>query len=92
MQKRIITYRLSVREAEAYATGNSKAKTHSGKAGRGEKKSGNMDPELKSIQEKFIDIFGTKVNICGSLEKGTIEISYFSMDDLDRLYEIVKPD
>ena len=51
-----------------------------------------IDPDLKSIQEKLIDIFGTKVNISGTLQKGKIEISYFSMEDLDRLYEIMKPE
>ncbi|MDC7226135.1 MAG: ParB/RepB/Spo0J family partition protein [Spirochaetales bacterium] len=93
LHKRIITYGLSVREAEAFS-----ANRDGGKAD-GSKKSAKAggtdlprDPELKSIEEKFIDIFGTKVNINGTMEKGRIEISYFSMEDLDRLYEIVKPD
>lgn len=89
LHKRIITYGLSVREAEAYASGNQSGK-ESGRAAKKEKNSTFSDPQLKSIEEKFIDIFGTKVNISGSLEKGKIEISYYSMDDLDRLYEIVK--
>jgi len=92
LHKRIITYGLSVREAEAFSAniavnkGSGKKHTRSSSSSVSSK-----DPELKSIEEKFIDIFGTKVNISGSLEKGKIEISYFSMDDLDRLYEIVKP-
>ena len=91
LHKRIITYGLSVREAEAYASGNSRAKIRSGKTDRKEKAAAEIDPELKNIKERFIDIFGTKVDITGTLEKGKIEISYFSMDDLERLLEIVKP-
>ena len=90
LHKRIITYGLSVREAEAYSAekGQAKKKSNPSRSGNEEDGSG-MDPTLKSIQEKFIDIFGTKVNISGSLERGKIEISYFSMEDLDRLYGIV---
>ena len=90
LHKRIITYGLSVREAEAFSANKGTGKTKTGKTGGGQDPSGNnTDPALKSIQEKFIDIFGTKVNISGTMEKGKIEISYFSMEDLDRLYEIV---
>lgn len=86
LHKRIITYGLSVREAEAFASGRPKTSGRSAKKGKAAKPT---DPQLKSIEEKFIDIFGTKVNISGSLEKGKIEISYYSMDDLDRLLDIV---
>ena len=41
------------------------------------------------MEEKFISRLGTKVKINGSLKKGTIVIDYYSMDDLDRLYEIL---
>ena len=90
LHKRIITYGLSVREAEAFAASGNKSK--SGKNGKSKKPAADGNPELKSIEEKFIDIFGTKVSINGSLEKGRIEISYFSMEDLDRLYRIIKPE
>ena len=93
LHKRIITYGLSVREAEAFAADNSQAKKKNHKSQSSQDRGGDhVDPALKSIQEKFIDIFGTKVNISGTLEKGKIEISYFSMEDLDRLYGIVKPE
>jgi len=45
--------------------------------------------EIDAMEEKFIDKLGTKVVIDGNLEKGRIHIDYFSMDDLDRLYEII---
>lgn len=42
---------------------------------------------LKDIEQQFIDSLGTKVAVKGTLEKGTIHISYFSRADLDALYE-----
>lgn len=47
--------------------------------------------EIQNIEQKFIDVMGTKVVVKGSLDHGTIEISYFSRDDLDRLYELFVP-
>ena len=41
------------------------------------------------MEEKFIERLGTKVTIDGGLEKGRIHIDYYSMDDLDRLYDII---
>jgi ParB family chromosome partitioning protein len=46
-------------------------------------------PEIMSVEQKFIDIFGTKVQVKGSINKGKIEITYYSPDDLDRIYEII---
>jgi ParB family chromosome partitioning protein len=48
------------------------------------------DAELISIEQQFIDVLGTKVTIDGDLKKGKIHIDYYSMDDLDRLLEILK--
>jgi len=88
LHKKIINEGLSVREAEGFSS--SGKKNSSKKSGSGNKRPSQGHPELTSIQEKFIDKFGTKVNISGTLHKGKIEISYFSMDDLERLYEIIK--
>ncbi|MDC7127051.1 MAG: ParB/RepB/Spo0J family partition protein [Spirochaetales bacterium] len=88
LHRQIINNGLSVREAEAYVagrSGGSKAK----KKTKSSSTDGEMNPHLKTIQEKFIDKLGTKVSISGNLDKGKIEISYFSMEDLDRLYEII---
>ena len=41
------------------------------------------------MEEKFIEKLGTKVTIDGGLEKGKIRIEYYSMDDLERLYDII---
>jgi ParB family chromosome partitioning protein len=46
-------------------------------------------PEIVEMEEKFIGKLGTKVSIDGGLDKGRIHIEYYSMEDLERLYEIL---
>ena len=48
------------------------------------KKSAEQEDEfaLRDIEQQFIEKFGTKVAIKGSLESGVIEISYFSKENL----------
>ena len=45
--------------------------------------------EITEMEEKFIERLGTKVTIDGGLEKGKVHIEYYSMDDLERLYDII---
>jgi ParB family chromosome partitioning protein len=82
--REIIKKGLSVRDAEKRAAAlgnqNTKAKTAAVK-GRA--------PELDAMEEKFITRLGTKVAVNGDLNKGTILIDYYSMEDLERLYEIL---
>lgn len=47
-----------------------------------------VNPDIQYIEQKFIDTFGTKVKLKGDIEKGTIEISYYSQDDLSRIIEL----
>ena len=82
---------ISVRAAEKLASElNAGRAEKSGKAGaESGKKAAKKDPEIKSMEEKFIRTLGTKVTINGGLKKGRIEIEYYSMDDLERLYGIL---
>jgi len=73
---------LSVRDAEKQAAKLNKSTDSA-------KKPSYRDPELDAMQEKFISIFGTKVVIDGDYSKGRIIIDYYSMEDLERLYEIL---
>ena len=41
--------------------------------------------EMARIEQGLIESLGTKVTVNGSHEKGRIEISYYSMEDLERL-------
>ena len=88
----ILAGNFSVREAERRAsalnveTTSSKNKTaENGSA----KKSKKRPPEIDAMIEKFIRRLGTKVVIDGDLNKGKIHIDYYSMEDLERLYEIL---
>jgi ParB family chromosome partitioning protein len=75
---------LSVREAEKRAS--AAASTTKGTAA---KSSSKRSPEIDAMEEKFIDKLGTKVVIEGNLDKGHIRVEYYSMEDLERLYEII---
>ncbi len=46
------------------------------------------DADVAALEQKFIEALGTKVQMKGSLEKGSLVVEYFSRADLDRLYEI----
>lgn len=56
------------------------------------KKQEKRDPDLVSIEQKFIEVFGTKVNLKGSINKGSIVIDYYSKEDLNRLYNVIAPE
>lgn len=47
------------------------------------------DPDLIDAETRFIEKLGTKVQIKGDFEKGSIVIDYYSKDDLNRLYDII---
>lgn len=48
-----------------------------------------VDPNIQYIEQQFIDVFGTKVQLKGDINKGKIEISYYSQDDLNRIIELL---
>lgn len=80
--RRIIHKGLSVREAENLAK---KWGAEGKKKGRIKKK----DPQIESLQEKLIQSLGTKVRIHHKGKKGSIEIEYYSLDELERLLDIL---
>jgi ParB family chromosome partitioning protein len=47
------------------------------------------DPQIKAMENRLVEKLGTKVRISGNLEKGRVEIEYYSMDDLDRIYAVI---
>jgi ParB family chromosome partitioning protein len=47
------------------------------------------DPHLAALEQEFIETLGTKVVIAGTPEGGTIRIDYYSLEDLNRLYELL---
>jgi len=79
---------ISVREAEKYA-GELNKGIRAAERKTEEKEKTDKPVELLDMEQKFIDVLGTKVAISGGLKKGIIRIDYYSMEDLDRLYGIL---
>jgi len=48
------------------------------------------DPDLHALQEEMLKALGTKVLISGNRNKGVLKIFYFSLDDLNRIYDKLK--
>ncbi|MDA3949863.1 MAG: ParB/RepB/Spo0J family partition protein [Spirochaeta sp.] len=48
--------------------------------------------EMEEIQQRLMERLGTRVVLTGTNDHGKIEISYLSMDDLDRIVELVVTD
>jgi len=80
--KKIINESLSVRAAEALVRPLGKVKKI--------RKVGLKKGPIKGIEDKLIEIFGTKVKLKPSQVGGSIEIVYFSDDDLDRILDLLQ--
>ena len=48
------------------------------------------DPDLHAVQEDLLKALGTKVLVSGNRNKGVLKIFYFSLDDLNRIYDRIK--
>lgn len=55
------------------------------------RKEDKRDPNLIALEQKIIDRLGTKVQLKGSFDKGSITINYFTGDDLDRIFNLIVP-
>jgi ParB family chromosome partitioning protein len=81
LARKIVKKGLSVREAE-YQASHLKEQIQPAKP--------KADPDLEAVREEMLKILGTKVNIKGTQKKGVIHIFYFSLDELNRIYELMK--
>ncbi len=55
-----------------------------------DKKTPPLDPDLMAVKEDLLKLLGTKVSITGRPSRGVIKIHYYSLDDLNRIYEKIK--
>ena len=85
--KRIVEDGISVREAEVLADKLNKG----GRGARSQhaKPERKLSPDVLGVEQRLIESLGTKVKLNGSLAKGRIEISYFSKEDLERLFDLL---
>lgn len=49
----------------------------------------NTNVEIERIKESLESIFSTKVELKGNEKKGKIEIEYYSLDDLNRILDVI---
>jgi ParB family chromosome partitioning protein len=52
-------------------------------------RSNSINAEMRAIEQRLIELMGTRVRIEGDFSKGTIKIEYYSKDDLERLYNLI---
>jgi ParB family chromosome partitioning protein len=84
---RILAEGLSVRQAEAAAQElNSGARIVPPREHKAERK---RDPEIVELEGRLIEAFGTKVEVRGDARRGSIAIEYYSLDDLERIIDVV---
>ena len=76
---------LSVREVEKLVKNYSTKKKDKDK----KKETPVRDYMYSDLENNLKEILGSKVNICDKNGKGTIEIEYYSKEDLDRIYEML---
>ena len=80
--KKIIDNGLSVRDAEALFKRSTAIKKN--------KTVRSFSPQIKAIEDQLIEILGTKVKLKAGKDGGSIEISYYSNDDLDRIIDLIE--
>lgn len=89
---RIMGQGLSVRQSESQA----KELNEGGRASAPKKSAASTkeerDPNYVAMEEKLRNHFGTKVQMKGDFDKGSISIEYYNRDDLDRVYNIILGD
>ncbi len=82
----IVSRRLSVRETEKLIR---KRKT-APRAKPVSKPSSSLDRHLASVSEELSRVYGTKVSIQRQGRRGSVAIEFYSDDDLDRLFRLLK--
>ena len=80
--KKAVKEGLSVREVERLAGEDETQKK--------KKKPIITNPDLKRIENDLKEILGTRIRIKEKGKKGTLEIDYFSKEELERLIELIK--
>lgn len=82
MAKQIVKDNLSVREVEKWVRRLQAPTEKPPKAP--------MDPDLLIFQEELLKLLSTKVVLSGDQNKGVLKIFYYTLDDLNRIYEKIK--
>ncbi len=88
--KKVVEQGLSVREVEKLTQGEKDSRTKNPTTAKGGKKSLDLDPDLREVIEKLQYKFGTSISVnSNNGEKGKIEIPFYSIDDFNRILDIL---
>jgi ParB family chromosome partitioning protein len=82
LSRLIVEKNLSVREVEKMMSEKRQAPSPKLKP--------ELDPDLQALQEELVETLGTKVAISGNSDKGIIKLFYFSLEDLNRIFDKIK--
>ncbi|NLM37746.1 MAG: ParB/RepB/Spo0J family partition protein [Firmicutes bacterium] len=93
LSNKILQEKLSVRETEELVrqillSGVSR-ETLAGETNKRKKERPKLDPNLQAIIDDMTRIFGTKVSIKNSGDRGKIEIEYYSPEEFERITELL---
>ncbi len=90
LAKRIVDENLSVRETERIV-GELKEKKEKSEDKKREKKTDNKEKAYRIAEDKLKEALGTKVEIKKKNDtEGKIEINYYSLDELERIIELIE--
>jgi len=81
--RQILNKSMSVRALEQMVQEGEKKQKNS-------KKKPAKDAHLRKMEEDLVSVLGTKVEIKRAAGRGKIEISYYSLDDFDRIVDLIK--
>lgn len=81
LAKQVCEKKLTVRDLEKAVKVGKSGKTA---------KTGDQSIELKDLIHDMQKVFGTKVTVLGNDQRGRIYIDYYSLDDLQRVYDLVE--
>lgn len=82
--KKIVNKGISVRQAEQFV----KAQRQEKKPGKSSIKS-SLSPEVKEIEDKLRQHFGSQVHIHLQSDAGTIKLEFYSANDFDRIIDLI---
>jgi ParB family transcriptional regulator, chromosome partitioning protein len=84
LASRVVEEKLSVRDTEKLVQQKRPAKKEPAKAAK-------QSPQVKALVEELQRLLGTKVRLAEKGQgKGTLEVDFFSYDDLDRLLKLLR--
>lgn len=87
---KIISNKLSVREAEVLADQYNGGARAAAKQDKTEKPKVKKDADVLNFEQELRNIFGTRdVNLKGDINKGSIVIGFDSRKDFDRIYDVL---